>query len=382
MIKKYLAVQDSLGTGGAERSNAELWDYLKKCNVQIKIIVLRHRIEGVEKEILEKGFDVHFLQSGILMQQAKTIAKIIENFEPDIVHSVLFKASLRVRMAKLFTRFYHIESLVTMPYAKIRLNDPSANKFYIQIFRGIDLISKYFGVDHFHANGETVANHYFKKLRIKKSKISVIPRGRKVNYCLDNPGVIGGLRNEFNSKNHIQIIHVARHEYPKGQDILLDAFGRLVNIKEKFKVLLVGRDGKLTKKIKHKIEEFGLGNSIHIVGHRGDIYELLASSDIFVFPSRFEGLPGALIEAEAAGLPIICSDIPNNLEVIEENRNALVFKNEDPVSLAENLNKLIMDKEKRLEMGKESLRIYKERFQIETVNKRMLNLFIDLTSKY
>jgi len=114
--------------------------------------------------------------------------------------------------------------------------------------------------------------------------------------------------------------------------------------------------------------------------HRDDVDSLLAASDVFIFPSRFEGLPGALIEAEAAGLPVICSDIENNREVAKENKNALYFKVNDAKTLAKQMNKIILDSEMRTTMGRESLLIHKNKFQLEGVHQMMVGLLNKIIS--
>src|SRR6185369_73475 len=129
--------------------------------------------------------------------------------------------------------------------------------------------------------------------------------------------------------------------------------------KTQIQVVLVGREGNFTSIIRDKIKTFGLETCVTIAGHRNDVSAVLAAADVFVFPSRFEGLPGVLIEAEAAGLPIICSDIPNNREVAQEGVNAVFFPLNDPAVLAEGVRKLVTDSDLRREMGKQSLAIFR-----------------------
>ncbi len=135
----------------------------------------------------------------------------------------------------------------------------------------------------------------------------------------------------------------------------------------------MGREGKLTQRLKEKIKEYELERAVTLMGHRSDVNSLLAAADIFVFPSRFEGLPGALIEAEAAGLPVVCSDIPNNREVAVEGRNAIYFAVNDADQLKDGLVQLIEHPEKSKQMGAESLLIFNERFSIDKIHRQMLS---------
>ncbi|MDH5380085.1 MAG: glycosyltransferase, partial [Cyclobacteriaceae bacterium] len=123
----------------------------------------------------------------------------------------------------------------------------------------------------------------------------------------------------------------------------------------------------------------GLNGQVKLLGHRTDVEQLLAAADVFVFPSRFEGLPGALIEAAAAGLPIIASDIPNNREVAGENKNALFFPVNDHQVLSACIEKMATDPDLRSKFAKESLRIFNERFTLEKVHEDMREMMEQLT---
>src|SRR5687768_5851891 len=121
---KILFVIDSLGTGGAERSTAEIWYYLRDQGIDLSIVVLKHRKEGIEQEILREGFKVFFLSKKGVLPQALEISKHIRTQHPDIVHSTLFMSNLRVRLARLVTKFRHVESLISCTYDPVRLTDP------------------------------------------------------------------------------------------------------------------------------------------------------------------------------------------------------------------------------------------------------------------
>src|SRR5690606_38391723 len=121
---KILFIQDSLGPGGAEKSNSYLWYYLREKGIELRIVLLKHWPGGLEEEILNSGFHIQFLKTKSFKDQVFEIAQIIKNEKPDLVHSVLFNANIRVRFAKLLVRFIHLESLVNLTYDKTRLNDP------------------------------------------------------------------------------------------------------------------------------------------------------------------------------------------------------------------------------------------------------------------
>lgn len=375
---RIILLINSLSTGGAEFSTLLYYEWLKQTtDFKIKIVCLKvgepvynHKEFGFEK--------IDYLKSGSFYGRFKEFNKIIHSFKPDLVHSVLFEANLIGRFSRLFKRnFKHIESLVNQTYSPFRLKDPNVNKTKLTFYRILDLASQYYGVDHFHSNGNTVAEHYHTKLFINKDRITNIPRGRTANKYLNDDKNKFDIRHTLKIQDKIVLINVARHEYQKAQTILLEAMGKLNKkfSKNNIVLLLVGREGNATNEIKSLIAKLSLQEKVLVLGHRTDVPALLAASDIFVFPSRFEGLPGALIEAQAAGLPIICSEIPNNLEVVKKNENALTFKVDDYVQLSRCIVRLSNDWDKRDEMRDKNLRRFFENYEIEKVHQRMLKLF-------
>lgn len=376
---KTILLINSLGTGGAEFSTLSFYSWvLKKTTDEIRVVCLKR----AKQEYDHKEFGIEritYLTEGNFNSQLNQFKKIINDFKPHIVHSVLFEANLLGRAARIFNSdFVHVESLVNETYSIYRLKDPRVNNFKLQTYRFLDYFSQLRGVDHFHANGESVASHYREKLKISNKRITVVPRGRKENTYVEDLESKNKIREELNTLNKVQVINVARHEFQKAQHILLDALNLLKGIKNDYVVLLVGRQGELTEEINQKISQYNLEENVRILGHRSDIQALLAASDVFVFPSRFEGLPGALIEAQAAGLPVICSDIQNNLEVVDAGSNALIFPVDNAEVLSEKLRELILDPEKRKQMGKISLQIFYSKFQLEEVHQRLYELLISL----
>src|SRR5690606_10586584 len=103
-----------------------------------------------------------------------------------------------------------------------------------------------------------------------------------------------------------------------------------------------------------------------LLGNRKDIPELLTLADFFVFPSWFEGLPGSLIEAMMAGTPIIASNIPENLECVNE-EIALIFRKADPGDLKTKLHWALDNKLEMMERAIEAKRIAATKFDINYI---------------
>ena len=101
--------------------------------------------------------------------------------------------------------------------------------------------------------------------------------------------------------------HVGRFFAPKNHEFLIDVFYQLQKRLQSAFLLLIGA-GPLEETIKEKINSLGLDTKVLILSHRTDIPHLLKTMDVFVFPSKYEGFPVTLVEAQVAGLRCIVSD--------------------------------------------------------------------------
>ncbi len=124
-------------------------------------------------------------------------------------------------------------------------------------------------------------------------------------YCFD-ANKRKSVREELGVGNKTVYIHVGRLHAAKNHTFLLQMFAELLKENDNAVLLIVG-DGELRDDIEKTIAQLGIDNSVHMLGMRNDIPDLLRAADCFVFPSIWEGLPVTVIEAQAAGLPCVIS---------------------------------------------------------------------------
>ena len=122
-------------------------------------------------------------------------------------------------------------------------------------------------------------------------------------------------------------------------------------------------------RLRARAEELGVRERVKLLGFRKDIAELHKMADIFVFPSLQEGLPVALMEAMASGLPIVASRIRGNEDLIQNNRGGYLVKAQDSKQLAEAISKMIKNPEQRDKMEKRNLEIIKHYGQNAVLQK-------------
>jgi glycosyltransferase involved in cell wall biosynthesis len=168
-------------------------------------------------------------------------------------------------------------------------------------------------------------------------------------------------------------VTVGRNEFQKGQDLLIPAMRIVVDAHYDTHLLIVGRAGNETDDLNHLVDRFELSEHILLTGYRSDVPALLAASDAFVFPSRFEGLGGALIEAMAIGIPIIASDIPAIGETVGD--AGVLVPLDDVQSLASAMITIIEDADLRKRLAVFGTERVESQFAFEVVVTKMATLF-------
>lgn len=116
------------------------------------------------------------------------------------------------------------------------------------------------------------------------------------------------MREELGIKGRLAIGHVGRFDYAKNHDFLIDVFYETYKQNSNAVLLLIGDGGQKTR-IQEKVDALSLEESVKFLGSRSDVPFLLQALDLFLLPSRYEGLPLVLVEAQAAGLPCMISDV-------------------------------------------------------------------------
>jgi glycosyltransferase involved in cell wall biosynthesis len=148
----------------------------------------------------------------------------------------------------------------------------------------------------------------------------------------------------------IVICAVGRLAEQKGIDLLLKAIGQLPQSDQKILVWLVG-DGPLRPDLEQMAVDLKIANQVKFLGFRDDVAQLLLASDIFGLASRYEALPLVLIEALAAGLPCVVTDVGENARMVKTGENGWVVPLENSEAIATALGSLIRNPDLRRKMG-------------------------------
>lgn len=379
---RVLYVINGLGTGGAERSLAEMLPVLRAAGVQSTVVCLQRRREGVQEHVLARGFDVRFVNARRWPGRIRELRGIIRSVEPDLVHTTIFDADVVGRLAAAGLPCLVVSSLVNTSYDADRLDDPRVAAWKLALARQIDGWTARRLTDHHHAITQAVRGSAITALKLDPTRVTVIERGRDPERLgVPGPARRRDVRQALGIPDGTPVIvNVGRQEYQKGQIDLLHAM-RLLAPRDPAPVLLMaGRRGHASAEIDELARARDLCRVVRLLGHREDVPDLLAAADLFAFPSRYEGLGGAVIEAMALGLPVVVSAVPALAEVVEEGGNAVLVRPGDPGRLAQAIDRLLDDPARRGDMGRRSREIFQSRFDLARSTSRLLDLYRELVA--
>ena len=166
----------------------------------------------------------------------------------------------------------------------------------------------------------------------KPETVRVIMNGVDVDDLAVNECDLGALRSELGIPTGVLVVgSIGRLTSQKGYDLLLSAMGLIPG--QNFHLVLVGA-GEEEARLKGQADSLGLASRVHITGYRRDVPAMLHFLDLYVQPSRYEGMPNALLEAMAAARPIVASAVDGNCDLIEVGLSGWLVPPNDPEALA------------------------------------------------
>lgn len=197
---------------------------------------------------------------------------------------------------------------------------------------------------------EEVGRVLVQRDRIPARKVAVVENG--VDLRRFDAVSAEGVRQEFGIAPDAMLMGVVGRLHPqKGHEDLLQAFVRLRQLTDrKFQCLFIG-EGDLRSQLEAEVARLGLGDVVRFTGLRQDVPRLLVALDVFVMPSRWEGLPMAMLEAMACGKPCVVTSVGGIPSVIDDGANGLMLPAEQPEAMAHALARMLTDEGLRRRLG-------------------------------
>jgi glycosyltransferase involved in cell wall biosynthesis len=375
---KILHVIDALGVGGgAEHSLASMLPLLRESGIESQVVTILPRRGGLQERLLSEGFDVRVLQSSSWPGRARELRALVRSARPDVVHATLLNSCLLSRVALAGLAPPLLNSLVNTSYDPIRLAEIGITPWKLRVIRSVDGWTARHLADGFHAITGAVRDEAVNVLGVRPELVTVVPRGRsrEVLGCRSSERA-GSTRQRLGIPSNVPIVlNVGRQDHQKAQAELVRAFVRVRSEVPEAILLIAGREGDASEDIRQAIQETRLDGAVRLLGHRTDVHDLFAASDVFAFPSLYEGLGCSLIEAMALGAPIVGSDAAAIAEVLDAGRLGLVVPRGDRTRLGEALAALLCDHERASALADAALEEFEERYELERVVAAMRRLY-------
>jgi glycosyltransferase involved in cell wall biosynthesis len=327
-------VIDGLYGGGAETSLLEVAPALADRGVKTSIVAIKEDDGGLEDRLRTAGIAPVRLKRRNPASLAIELRNIIRSEQPDLLHTTLMWSNLVGRIAARTVRTPVITTLANRDYGPEHRGDSRYGPWGVRTVHFAELVTGPLTAC-FHAVSEDVATVMRRRLNIPADRIKVVYRGRDASRMgsatLDRRLQVRAALSI--SATTPLVLSVGRLDRQKGVETTIAAFQHLVAQVPDAVLLLAGRPGNASALAEALAQDTP---GVRLLGHRKDIPDLMCAADVLSFPSRWEGLPGTVIEAMAMRLGIVASDIPPVVEVLG-NVNWPLVPPDDPLALASGL---------------------------------------------
>lgn len=369
--------------GGAERNTIYTIKGLKKENYIVDLVVGRDSDLSwhLSNDISITKLDELVRDRNLLLDLKAlfSLYKIIRKGHYDVVHTHHAKAGMLGRLAA---------RLANVPIIIHGLHGvtfhPNLNPVIRQVYIFLERISEKY-TDYFISVGKDLRNKYLKHRVGSPSKYEVIHSGMELDVFHEASQLsveyISRKKEELGLKpNDVVIGKVASLEPRKGHEYVIQAAPRILEKHPEVKFVFVG-DGWRYQEIKTMIDSCGLNNQIILTGFRTDIAEVIATFDISLLTSLWEGLPQVLVQAAAVGKPIVTFDVEGAREVVQAGLNGFIVPLKDIDGLIQKLNVLLNNLERARNMGLKGQQLIIDNWKIETMVEKTIMFYNEVVKR-
>ncbi len=338
---KILLLSTSMGMGGADQQLLSAATGLRDRGHEVRIVSLtplgemgaRARAAGLATESLG-------MQRGIADPRGLTrLVRLVRAWRPAVLHSHMLHANLMARAVRLFAPVPAVVSTIHNIYEGGRLR-----MLGYRLTNGL--------VDHVTIISQAAADRFVGEGIVPASLLEVVPNGVDTErYQSVPPGTRERLRQSLGLGAEFAWLAVGRFEAATDYPTMLRAFARVREEQPGAVLLLVGR-GSLQAGTEALAAALGLEGQVRFVGTREDVPEFMTVADGYVMSSAWEGMPMVLLEAAAAGLPIVATRVGGNLEVVRDGDTGFLAPPGDDAALgAAMLRLMALPETERRAMG-------------------------------
>lgn len=332
-------------------------DFYRKIRVDVELIAL-HKKPG-------NGLGIYW-----------QLFKVLRRLRPDIIHTrnlAALEAQLPAWLAGVRHRIHGLHGWDVSA-------DRAVSDRHLKLYQLMDrLVQCYIPLS------DELENFLFEQVAIKRSKSHKICNGVDTQrFVPAGDAKRSILPDGFMPADGLLIGAVGRLEPVKNQSLLVESFIELLarqpGLKSKLRLMLVG-DGSMRDVIEQRIKAAGLSELVWLTGSRNDVPELMSALDVFVLPSRAEGISNTILEAMASGLPVIATDVGGNAQLVIEGETGFIVASEAATMLADKLEQYA-DDDALLKRHAQAGRLRAEqRFSLEHMVSEYQKVYLQMLEK-
>jgi glycosyltransferase involved in cell wall biosynthesis len=353
----------TLGTGGMERRCLLLADALVGRGWRVGIVTLkpwRERVDAVDERVRVFGVDA----STRSLRGWVQFSRLIRRVRPAVYHGFGtlpgFPGAVLARLAGV-------------PVVVNALVVSTVN--YPRWFGPVGALCFAF-TDHAVANSNAVRDDYVEHWRFPARKVTTIPNPVETRaWPFRDTLLRSQMRTELGlADRHVAIGLVARLVAQKGHKYLFDAFAQVSAAYPDAVLVLVG-EGELLAELQAYARQLNIIERTRFLGLRHDVPRLLQAFDLFCFPSLFEGMPNVILEAMAAGLPVISTTVAGATELVVPGATGWLTPIADSTALAKALREALGDRDRLLTYGQAGRHRVEQDFDLPLIMRRYLDFY-------
>lgn len=363
MIKILFILPDLRG-GGAQKVTTLLLNNISKNKFSVHLALIENT--GEFRDNLNADIQIYDLKCKRRRYAIVPLIRLLNRLKPDIVFSTLFLLNVIVIMSRFLGL---VKSPVVIREATTLSKSVQNNylyKFLLQL--------TYPRATRIVCLTEAMSKDMKSFLSFSSNNIVIIGNPVEDNVYQKNLS----LKSKRMFGNNINFLTIGRLSYAKGIDILLGGFEKLLKVYPNANLHIMGV-GEEENNLKSFANRLKISSNVHFWGFIKNAVSYFDSVDALVLPSRFEGLPNAVLEALAHGLPVLCSSIPATQQLIRPFRSGILFEPNNPDSLADALLNFIKN---GVKWDKEKIRQSINDFRVEKIIKQYEQLFLEVIENY
>ncbi len=341
-VKTICQVLHTLGVGGAEVLAARLAYQLG--DTYRFVFVCLDEVNVLGEELRSQGFPVHVLarRPGVDWGCAHRLARCLSEERVDLLHAHQYAPFFYSVMARLLHRR---PPLLFTEHGRDYPDYPRPKRMLVNRL----LLERR---DRVVAVGHAVRQALLRNEGFGSGRVAVIYNGVELSSHGQNGSGRDAVRRELGiGARDLLLLQVARLNYLKDHLTAVRTMAQVVRQRPDARLLLVG-DGEERPRIEHEIARLNLSDVVRIMGRRDDVGRLLPAADLFLLTSLTEGIPLTLIEAMAAGLPVVSTRVGGVAEVVDEGATGLLAPPGQADALARHLLRLAGNPALRSVMGR------------------------------